>query len=113
MYDRIVISLLIFLLGWLAYQGLSRLVLSRRKKGDLLLDEHQTGKPAILYFGSPNCVPCKMIQRPALERLMDRWKDDIQLIEIDVTNRPGLTDAWGVLSLPTTFIIDAMGNPGA
>lgn len=95
MYSRVALTLLIFLLGWLAYQGLSRLVLSRRGKGDLLIDEYQPGRLAILYFSSPDCVPCKTIQRPALERLMDSLKDDIQLKEIDVTNQPDLTDAWG------------------
>jgi len=42
---------------------------------------------------------------------MASLKDDIQLIEIDVTDQPNLTDAWGVLSLPTTFIIDSIGKP--
>lgn len=111
MYSRLVLTLLLFLLGWLAYQALSRLVLSRRSKGDLLLDEYQPGKSAILSYSSPDCVPCKIIQRPALERLMANLKDDIQLIEIDVSKQPILTDAWGMLSLPTTFIIDSIGQP--
>ena len=111
MYSRLALTLLIFLLGWLAYQGLYRLVVTRRNKSDLLLDDYQPGKPAILYFSSPDCVPCKTIQRPALERLMVDLKDAIQLIEIDATKQPNLTDAWGVLSLPTTFIIDSLGQP--
>ncbi len=81
MYSRLAITLLIFLLGWLAYQGLSRLVLSRRSKGDLLLDEYQPGRPAILYFSSPDCIPCKTIQRPALDRLMASLKDDMSALK--------------------------------
>ncbi len=42
---------------------------------------------------------------------MASLKDDLQLIEIDVTIQPNLADAWGVLSLPTTFIIDSIGQP--
>jgi hypothetical protein len=50
------------------------------------------------------------MQRPAVERFIASPKDDIQLMEIDVTKQPNLTDAWGVLSLPTTFIIDSIGQ---
>ena len=111
MYDRILLTLMMFLLGALAYQGVSRLLLSRRNKGDLLFEEYQPGRPAILYFYSPDCVPCKTIQRPALERLVVSLKNDIQLIEIDVTKGSNVPDAWGVLSIPTTFIIDSRGQP--
>jgi hypothetical protein len=36
---------------------------------------------------------------------------DLQVIEIDATERPDLADYWGVLSVPTTFIIDSKGQP--
>jgi hypothetical protein len=35
----------------------------------------------------------------------------IQVIEVDAAAQPELADYWGVLSVPTTFIIDARGRP--
>jgi hypothetical protein len=36
--------------------------------------------------------------------------DNLHIVEIDATVRPDLADQWGVLSIPTTFIIDASGQ---
>jgi len=50
------------------------------------------------------------MQRPALERLGDRLQDRLEIVEIDATAQPGLAKEWGVLSVPTTFVIDASGR---
>jgi thioredoxin-like negative regulator of GroEL len=50
------------------------------------------------------------LQKPALEKLSDAFGRRLQIIEVDVVERPDLASAWGVLSLPTTFIIDALGQ---
>ena len=68
------------------------------------------GKPVILYFTTPGCVPCRTIQRPALARLQQQLGDRLQVVEVDATERPDLASQWGVLSVPTTFIIDARGQ---
>lgn len=52
-----------------------------------------------------------MIQRPALARLQERLGEAIQVVEIDAAAQPRLADYWGVLSAPTTFIIDSRGRP--
>jgi thiol-disulfide isomerase/thioredoxin len=69
------------------------------------------GKPVILYFTTPTCVPCKTIQRPALQRLKDQAGEKLQVVEIDASQQPEMANRWGVLSVPTTFIIDAKGDP--
>jgi len=38
-------------------------------------------------------------------------KDTIQVIEVDASVQPELANYWGVLSVPTTFIIDSRGRP--
>jgi len=75
------------------------------------LETIRPGIPAILYFTTPTCVPCKTVQRPALAHLQERLGDSIQVIEIDAAAQPELANYWGVLSVPTTFIIDGRGRP--
>ncbi len=95
--------------GLIVYALSGRLVLARVKNDASTLFQH--GKPAILYFTTPSCVPCKTIQRPAIQRLQEQMGDGLQIVEIDATARPELADEWGVFSVPTTFIIDAKGSP--
>ena len=65
------------------------------------------GIPTILHFTTPGCVLCKTIQRPALRALSEHLGDSVQVVEVDAAERPEAADHWGVLSVPTTFIIDA------
>ncbi|RPI94603.1 MAG: thioredoxin [Chloroflexi bacterium] len=78
---------------------------------DPLLQLLRPGIPAILYFTSPTCVPCKTQQRPAIQRLLSELGDRVQVIEVDALEQPDAADRWGVLSIPTTFILDRQGQP--
>ena len=64
----------------------------------------------LVYFTTPTCAPCKTIQRPAIESLKKILGSALQVIEIDASERPDLASRWGVLSVPTTFIIDPRGE---
>jgi len=87
-------------------------VLIARARGKRLgLETIRPGVPAVLYFTTPTCIPCKTIQRPALIKLQERLSDSIQVIEVDAAAQPELANYWGVLSVPTTFIIDSRGRP--
>jgi thiol-disulfide isomerase/thioredoxin len=69
------------------------------------------GMPAVVYFTTPDCVPCKTVQRPALRRLQEQAGEKLQVVEIDASQQPELASQWGVMSVPTTFIIDGQGEP--
>jgi thiol-disulfide isomerase/thioredoxin len=110
---RIGIAVALVVAGCLAYVLGNRVWLATRARQTLGLGPfgYHAGKPTILYFTSPGCVPCITIQRPALARLLAAFGSRLQVLEVDATEHPRLADAWGVLSVPTTFIIDAQGRP--
>jgi thiol-disulfide isomerase/thioredoxin len=92
------------------YWAANRLILARAraKTSELGLSK---GIPTLLYFTTPACAPCKTVQRPAIQRLKQLMGECLQVIEIDASARPELASQWGVLSVPTTFVLDAQGHP--
>jgi thioredoxin-like negative regulator of GroEL len=108
---RTFIALLLITLGIALYWLTNRVILARVRGRRLGLESLRPGVPAILYFTSPTCVPCKTVQRPELRKLKKQLGENIQIIQADCTERPDLAEYWGVLSVPTTFIIDAKGRP--
>jgi len=92
------------------YWLINRLILAREHPRSLLDDAPISGRSAIVYFTTPTCVPCKTIQRPALDRLKAWLGDSLEILEIDASARPDLATEWGVLSVPTTFVLDSKGQ---
>jgi thiol-disulfide isomerase/thioredoxin len=64
----------------------------------------------LVYFTTSTCVPCKTIQRPAIEKLIQDLGNALNVIEIDATEKPTLASRWGVMSVPTTFVINPRGE---
>ena len=111
MLERLILTLIGIVAVWLVYRGFSSYLLGRNTGRALSLDGFRLGRPAILYFTAPGCGPCETIQRPALVELEALSNGRVQIIEVDATQQPRLADAWGVLTVPTTFIIDSRGQP--
>jgi thioredoxin 1 len=109
---RLGLALLIILGGVSLYCAWTRLrlhALGRAPAESPDLDLRR-GVPAILYFTTPECVPCRTVQGPAIEELRAQFGDRLRIIKINAAERKDLADSWGVLSVPTTFIIDAQGR---
>jgi thiol-disulfide isomerase/thioredoxin len=64
----------------------------------------------LVYFTTPSCVPCKTVQRPAIQKLSQLLGSALHVIEIDATQQPEMASRWGVMSVPTTFVIDPKGK---
>jgi thioredoxin-like negative regulator of GroEL len=111
MIERIGFTIIILLVAGVLYWLYRRRLLSRQEGKALHLVGYARGRPAILYFTSPYCAPCRVIQGPALDRLVELSEGRLQVIEVNALERSHLADEWGVLSLPTTFLIDAEGRP--
>jgi thiol-disulfide isomerase/thioredoxin len=89
----------------------NRWILTRAAQQPQMAGFTRQGIPTLLYFTTPTCAPCKTIQRPAIERLKQLAGDRLQVVEIDASSQPEVARQWGVLSVPTTFILDAAGRP--
>ena len=93
------------------YWAANRWILSRSRLSIRQAQLLPQGKPVILYFTTPTCMPCQTVQRPALQRLKEQMGEKLQVIEIDASKQPEVASQWGVMSVPTTFIIDSKGDP--
>lgn len=111
MLERIAIITVIILSAALLYLIGQRALLRWRAHRGLGFSGFQPGRPAILYFTAPGCVPCMTIQRPALDTVRKRLGDRVQIFEFDASRHVRLANQWAVLSVPTTFLIDPRGRP--
>lgn len=98
--------------GIVLYRLINSRVLHGAESKTAALVGFKVGVPAVLYFTTEDCMPCKTIQRPALAALAAQLGEDrVQIIQVDASERTDLADYWGVLSVPTTFVIDSQGRP--
>ena len=88
----------------------NRRLISRAKGGIGSLFNTLPNKPTIIYFTTPDCAPCKTVQRPALEKLISLLGEKLHVIEIDATQQPEVAKTWGVMSVPTTFLLNSRGE---
>ena len=107
---RFGLAVVIIAAGLFAYWLFNQRLLGRAQGRVFGLVDTLPNKPMIVYFTTPDCVPCKTIQRPALSTLLSLTGDGVQVFEIDATQRPDLAKQWGVMSVPTTFLLDARGE---
>ena len=110
-FGRLFVALLISGLGVGTFLLGNRLILSRAASKVRRFAAYHSGHPAIVYFTTPTCAPCKTIQRPAIEKLQKKLGEQLQVFEVDASAEPKLAKDWGVLSVPTTFVIDSEGTP--
>lgn len=104
------LAIAIIAVGLLAYWLLNQRLLVRAKSNIFTVFSQLPNKPVIVYFTTPDCAPCKTVQRPALNRVRQLLGERLEVVEIDATQRPDLAKIWGVMSVPTTFLLDARGE---
>lgn len=73
----------------------------------------EEGLPTILYFTTPDCAQCRLRQTPILEQLLSELGHPVVLRKVDALEHEDLARRYGVLTVPTTVILDAAGRPRA
>ena len=107
---RFGLAIVIIGLGAFAYWSVNQRLLVRASSNVLTLFKKLPNKPVLVYFTTPECAPCKTVQRPAIDCVSNLLGEKLQIVEIDATERPDLAKVWGVMSVPTTFLLDARGE---
>jgi len=110
-FGRLIAAAVISGLGIAVYLLTNRVILATASNKVKRFSAYHSGHSAIVYFTTPTCAPCKTIQRPAIEKLKRKLGKKLQVFEVDASQEPELAKEWGVLSVPTTFIIDPDGKP--
>ena len=107
---RLFLAIGIIILGARAYWLINQRLLVRAKDNLFTLFKTLPKKPVLVYFTTPDCAPCKTVQRPAIEQVRNLLGEKLHVIEINAYERPDLAKLWGVISVPTTFLLDARGE---
>jgi thiol-disulfide isomerase/thioredoxin len=107
---RFGLAIVIIGLGAFAYWLVNQRLLVRARNNVVTLFPTLPNKPVLIYFTTPDCAPCKTIQRPAINQVSSLLGEELEVVEIDATERPDLAKIWGVMSVPTTFVLDVRGE---
>ena len=107
---RSLLAIGIIVVGMGAYWLVNQRLLVRARNNVFSLFSTFPNKPVLVYFTTPTCAPCKTVQRPAIDKIAKLLGEKLQVVEIDATERPDLAKTWGVMSVPTTFLLDSRGE---
>ena len=68
-----------------------------------------SGKPTLAEFGSGTCSPCKMM-KPILEELAVEYKDEVNVVIVEVYEERELTSQHEIMAIPTQIFFDSSGK---
>jgi thiol-disulfide isomerase/thioredoxin len=114
MLDRLVIALLLTIAGLGAWRVLTRRTsrrVARLGRHDPLLTGVADGVPVIVYFTTPDCTVCRHQQEPALQTVAAGATSELQIVRVDASLDPDAASRWGILTAPTTVVLDAERQP--
>ena len=69
--------------------------------------------PSILAFSTSACAECRLRQKPALQEATARLGAGAAVVHIDALERTDLAERFGVLTVPSSVVVDRQGRPVA
>jgi thioredoxin 1 len=70
----------------------------------------QSDRPVIVDFWAAWCGPCKMVA-PELEKLAAKYDGAVSIVKVDVDANPRLSQAFGIMSIPTIAFFEPGQQP--
>ena len=110
MNERIIISLLVFLMIAICLFILNRW---QKQKANASVEglDLEYDKPVLVYFYSPACSVCKSSQKLILDHVNQSiGMGKLKIISIDVSEEIEIARQWGVTTLPTTCVVNDNGE---
>ena len=114
MVERVMILLIVIVAAiglwqlWRYYQGKQLLQLASANVPDTLAGRLPPG-PTVLYFTGAHCAQCRLQQTPILTQLVHAVK--INLHTVDAVEEESIARFYGVMTLPTTVLLDRSHTP--
>jgi len=78
---------------------------------ELLEEARSSGRPTLIQFGvtTPSCYPC-IAMKVVLDEITKEYKDEIEVILIDVEDNKELSREFEVLMIPTQVLFNFLGE---
>jgi thiol-disulfide isomerase/thioredoxin len=110
MYERLAIILFVVIIAAIGI-GLVRRRGKQRAQNAIQRLGITPGILTVVYFWSPRCHLCRNAQKPILERMVEEYSEKyLRLISYNVDESAEIAKTWGVMTIPTTFIVDQSGE---
>lgn len=101
--------------GWMLWQFWQQQRLGHLQQSStlptFLAQQVMPGQPAVLYFTSEGCIQCKFQQAPVLERFAA--DTGVRIHTVDAVAQADVADFYGVMTVPTTVVLDRQRRPVA
>ena len=78
------------------------------------LDATSDGRPTLVTFSTPSCAACHTAQAPAVEHVQEQLgPSKLRVVKVDTASQPEVARAFGVLTVPSSVILDPNGRVSA
>jgi thioredoxin-like negative regulator of GroEL len=119
MLERLLLLLVLAILGTVAVVGARAWTARRTRRlyGTPLLGalgQQPDGRRTLVTFSTPSCAACHTAQAPAVRTVEDLLgAGELRVVKVDAASQPETARAFGVLTVPSTVVLDADGKVAA